>query len=61
MQPYVTNVINNQGFDIAATLQKMVDSQLISEEELIAIALEYNDEPMEDWKVHLNKIDASVN
>ena len=49
----------NQGFDIATKLQKMIDSKLISEEELIAIQLEYEDEHLEDWKIHLNQANAN--
>jgi hypothetical protein len=56
MQEYVKNVSKNQGFDIATKLQKMIDSKLISEEELIAIQLEYEDEHLEDWKIHLNQV-----
>ena len=59
MQQYVKNVIKNQGFDIATKLQKMIDSKLISEEELIAIQLEYEDEHLEDWKIHLNQANAN--
>ncbi len=55
MQQYVKNVSKIQGFDIATKLQKMIDSKLISEEELIAIQLEYEDEHLEDWKIHLNQ------
>ena len=59
MQHYVKNVSKNQGFDIATKLQKMIDSKLISEEELIAIQLEYEDEHLEDWKIHLNQANAN--
>ena len=59
MQEYVKNVSKNQGFDIATKLQKMIDSKLISEEELIAIQLEYEDEHLEDWKIHLNQVNAN--
>jgi hypothetical protein len=56
MQQYVKNVSKNQGLDIATKLQKMIDRKLISEEELIAIQLEYEDEHLEDWKIHLNQV-----
>lgn len=59
MQEYVKNVSKNQGFDIATKLQKMIDNKLISEEELIAIELEYEDEHLEDWKIHLNQANTT--
>jgi hypothetical protein len=59
MQQYVKNVSKNQGLDIATKLQKMIDSKLISEEELIAIQLEYEDEHLEDWKIHLNQANTN--
>ena len=59
MQEYVKNVSKNQGFDIATKLQKMIDNKLISEEELIAIQLEYEDEHLEDWKIHLNQANTT--
>ena len=59
MQQYVKNVSKNQGFDIATKLQKMIDNKLISEEELIAIELEYEDEHLEDWKIHLNQANTT--
>ena len=59
MQEYVKNVSKNQGFDIATKLQKMIDSKLISEEELIAIQLEYEDEHLGDWKIHLNQANTN--
>ena len=59
MQQYVKNVSKNQGLDIATKLQKMIDSKLISEEELIAIQLEYEDEHLEDWKIDLNQANTN--
>ena len=59
MQEDVKNVSKNQGFEIVSKLQKMIDSKLISEEELIAIQLEYEDEHLEDWKIHLNQANTN--
>lgn len=59
MQQYAKNVSKNQGLDIATKLQKMIDSKQISEEELIAIQLEYEDEHLEDWKIHLKQANTN--
>jgi hypothetical protein len=55
MHHYVKNVSQTQGLDIASKLQQMLDKKLISEEELVAIQLEFEDEHLEDWKIHLNQ------
>lgn len=55
MHHYVKNVSQNQGLAFAHKLQQMLDKKLISEEELVAIQLEFEDEHLEDWKIHLNQ------
>jgi hypothetical protein len=55
MHHYVKNVSQNQGLEFASKLQQMLDKKLISEEELVAIQLEFEDEHLEDWKIHLNQ------
>jgi hypothetical protein len=51
----VKNVSQHQGASIAHQLQNMIDRKLITQEELVAIQLEYEDEHLEDWKIHLNQ------
>lgn len=55
MQNYVKNEVNNTDVQLNVLLNQLTKNQLISEEEKIAIELEYMDEPQEFWKVHLAK------
>jgi hypothetical protein len=55
MQNYVKNEVVNSDVQLNVLLNQLTKNQLISEEEKIAIELEYMDEPQEFWKVHLAK------
>jgi len=51
----VKNVAINTDSNVQNWMRKLTQQQLVSEEELIAIRLEYLDVTPEDWKVHLEQ------
>ena len=55
MNNIVKSVTQTSDANNLSWLNKLTQNPHISEEELIAIKLEYFDEAPEDWKVHLEK------
>jgi len=55
MRNNVKNEAIKNDVNLNVLLDQLMKNQLISEEEKIAIQLEYMDEPQEFWKVHLAK------
>jgi len=56
----MNNIVKNVNIDNDSNVKQWFDSLLnhpmVSEEELIAIRLEYLDVTPEDWKVHIAKV-----
>jgi hypothetical protein len=55
MNNSVKNVAINTDSNVQNWMRKLTQQPLVSEEELIAIRLEYLDVTPEDWKVHLEQ------
>ena len=55
MNNSVKNVAINTNSNLQNWMHKLTQQSVVSEEEMIAIRLEYLDVTPEDWKVHLLK------